>query len=269
MKRQTEWEGTTTEELLRLYKQNNELSLKQEIVLRYTYLVRSIAAQMKDIYMSFAQIDDIINEGVIVIMNAVDRFDPEKNVKFETYISKRIKGMIIDMARKQDWVPRSTRKIAKEIEEAVGELYNRLGYYPSSKEVADYLHISIEKYEEYAKKASLFNILSLDMVLAETQENWGVVKAPHGREERSPEEQFIKREATEILAEGIRTLKENEQQVISLYYMEELNMRQIASVLGVSEPRISQIHSNAMKKMKSYMQKINEEKEKKYVSGIL
>ena len=102
MNNQKDYKGKSNEELLKLYKETKDLEVKQELVMRYIYLVRSIALQMRDIYMSFTQIDDVVNEGVIVIMSAIDKFDLEKNVKFETYISKRIKGMIIDLARKQD-----------------------------------------------------------------------------------------------------------------------------------------------------------------------
>ena len=150
--------------------------------MRYIYLVKSIAIQMRDIYMNFAQIDDIVNEGVIAIMAAIDKYNPEKNVKFETYISKRLKGMIIDLARKNDWVPRTTRKNSRDIEDAVTMLYNELGYYPSVQEVADYLEISVEKYQEVVRKSALFNILSLDMVLAGGAGEWDKYRDPAGEE---------------------------------------------------------------------------------------
>lgn len=263
MEFQERFKEKKNEELLQLYKETNELDVKQELVMRYIYLVKRIALQMKDIYASFTQLDDIINEGVIVLMSSIEKYEIEKNVKFETYISKRIKGMIIDLARKQDWVPRSTRKSARNIDEAVTILYNKLERYPSVQEVSDYLNITPEKYQEAIRKAALFNILSLDMVLAESQENRANVNLPKGDEKEQPENQIVRKEISEMLAQGIGTLKENEQLVISLYYIDELNMRQIAKVLDVSEPRISQIHSNAIKKLKKYMQKFNEEKDSK------
>ena len=266
---QDAYQGKTNEELLKLYKETGSLDIKQEIVMRYIYLVKSIALQMRDIYLSFYQVDDIINEGVIAIMSAIDKFDMDKNVKFETYISKRIKGMIIDLARKQDWVPRSARKSIRDIEEAVTTLYNKLGYYPSVQEVTDYLNITPEKYQETMRKASLFNILSLDMVLAEAQGNEVGVTLPQGDKSEQPESKFLKKELTQVLAEGVGTLKENEQLVISLYYIDELNMRQIADVLNVSEPRVSQIHTNAIKKLRKHMEKFNEEKESRNVSRVL
>ncbi|MCI9490156.1 FliA/WhiG family RNA polymerase sigma factor [Lachnospiraceae bacterium 48-42] len=253
----------SNEELLQLYKETGSLEIKQEIVMRYIYLVKSIALQMRDIYMSFVQVDDVINEGVIAIMSAIDKFDMDKNVKFETYISKRIKGMIIDLARKQDWVPRSTRKNTRDIEDAVTTLYNKHGYYPSVQEVTEYLDITTEKYHDTMRKAALFNILSLDMVLAEAQGNEiGARMTAQQDMQEQPEEHFLKRELTEVLADGISALKENEQMVVSLYYIEELNMRQIAEVMEVSEPRVSQIHANAIRKLRKHMEKFNEEKER-------
>lgn len=269
MKIQEDYTEKSNEELLQIYGRTHSLEIKQELVMRYIYVVKSIAVQMRDVYISFTQSEDIINEGVIVIMNAIEKFDPEKNVKFETYISKRIKGMIIDLARKQDWVPRSARKSARDIDEAVSALYNNTGCYPTAEEVAEYLNITQEKYQDTLRKAALFNVLSLDMVLAEAQENSMRAQIPRSGEEDQPEASLLKKEASEVLAEGIRLLKENEQLVISLYYLEELNMRQIAEVLQVSEPRVSQIHSNSIKKLKKHMQKFNQEGEKRHVSGIL
>lgn len=261
MNTQEKYKDKTNEELLLLYKETLDLEIKQELVMRYLYIVKGIAIQMRDVYVSFSQVDDIVNEGVLAIMSAIEKFDPDKQVKFETYVSKRIKGMVIDLARKQDWVPRSTRKSTRDIEEAAITLYNELGYSPSNQEVADYLNIPIEKYHELMRKASLFNVLSLDMVLAEAQENSNRMRIPQGQEKDQPENQFLEKELREQLEKGILKLKENEQLVISLYYVDELNMRQIADVLQVSEPRISQIHSNAIKKLRKYMQKFNEERE--------
>lgn len=251
------YEKKSNEELLKLYKETGSLEVKQEIVMRYIYLVKSIALQMRDIYLSFTQVDDIISEGVIAIMSAIDKFDMEKNVKFETFISKRIKGMIIDLARKQDWVPRSTRKSTRDIEDAVTTLYNKLGYYPSIREVTEYLNITPEKYQDTMRKATLFNVLSLDMVLAEAQGNEMGMKLPQIEMTELPESRLLKNELTEVLAEGISRLKENEQLVVSLYYIDELNMRQIADVLQVSEPRVSQIHANAIRKLRKHMEKFN------------
>lgn len=260
MERREEWERKTTEELLELYKETKDLAVKQEIVLRYTGLIKSIALQMRNVYIGFSQVEDMINEGVIVMMKAVEKYDSSKNAKFETYISKRIKGMIIDLARKQDWVPRSIRKSAKDVEEAVNELHSQKGRYPTEEEVAEYLQISLEKYHEIIKNSTLFHILSLDMVLTEMQDSYGGMNLPQGEEREQPEKILLRKEVSQILVDAIGTLKEKEQLVISLYYVEELNMRQIAGILEVSEPRVSQIHSNAIKKLKKYMEASEKDK---------
>ena len=250
---QKELESKTNEELLILYKQTNDQKIKQTLVLRYIYIVKNIAMQMRGIYLGFSQIDDIINEGVLAIMTAIDKFDINKHVKFETYISKRIRGMIIDIARKQDWVPRSIRKSAKEIEEAQNILSHKLGRIPTDEEVAEYLQISIKKYKEDLGKTGTFNLLSLDMLMEEE----GVGQKAGGM----PEQYLQKKETAAALKQGLASLREKEQMVLSLYYINELNMKEISVVMQVSEPRISQIHANAIRKLKNYMQRFFNEKE--------
>lgn len=245
----------TNEDLIIEYRRTHELQIKQELVLRYVHIIKSIAMQMRDVYVSFAQVDDIINEGVLVIMNGLDKFEPDKNVKFETYISKRLRGMIIDMARKQDWIPRSVRKNAKDIDEVTLKLYNELGRYPTPEEISKYLNLSLEQYQEVQRKMTFYNVLSLDMVLDDGDDKKAAVSVPSRNESEQPELQCLRKEASEIMVEGIQSLKENEQLVISLYYVEELNMKQIAEVLKVSEPRISQLHANAVRKLRSFLQR--------------
>ena len=145
---ESEIEAMTTEELLLTYKQTNQEELKWPLVLRYVGLVRSIALQVRGVYSSFAQVDDIINEGVLALVGAVDKFDLEKGVKFETYVSKRIRGAVIDLARRQDWVPRSVRRKAREIDQVSNELFAELGRYPSDEEMTARLGITVDQYQE-------------------------------------------------------------------------------------------------------------------------
>ena len=135
------YEEMTTEELFALYGETRDQDLKWEIALRYTGLIRSIALQIRGVFCSFTQLDDIINEGLIVLADAVDKFDPEKG-RFEMYVAKRIRGMIVDLARQQDWVPRTVRQRAQRIDKAVTEMYNQTGKMPSDSEVAEKLGIT-------------------------------------------------------------------------------------------------------------------------------
>ena len=229
--------------------------LREQLIVEYANLVNLVAGRM-GMYLGYTvEYDDLVGYGVFGLIDAIDKFDLTKNVKFETYISKRIKGMVIDMARKQDWIPRSVRKNARDIDEVTTKLYNELGRYPTPEEVAGHMNMSLEKYQEAQRKTTLFNVLSLDLVLDDGGESKKTVYLPSKNENEQPELNCLKKEAGEILAEGIRSLKENEQLVISLYYVEELNMKQIAEVMSISEPRVSQIHANAVKKLKTYLNK--------------
>ena len=134
-----EIESMETQDLLNLYKETGDESLKWPLVLRYEGLIKNAAMQIRGVYSSFAQIDDIINEGILTLLGAIDKFDPGKGVKFETYVSKRIRGMVIDLARKQDWMPRNVRQRAKEIDQAAAELSASLGRYPTEAEIAAHL----------------------------------------------------------------------------------------------------------------------------------
>lgn len=243
--------GMTTEELLEEYKRTGCEELKWHVALRYTGLVKSIALQIRGVYSSFAHVDDIINEGVIALVGAVDKFDSSKG-KFETYVVKRIRGMIIDLARKQDWAPRSVRKRAKDIDQAVGELYSSLGRFPTDQEVSARLGITAAQYQDALVNTSMCNVMSLEELFDE-QDQWSMGPSVQRETHSLPEQELLDKELQTILADAIGTLKEKEQLMLSLYYQQNLNMKEIAQVFGVSEPRISQIHAKAIQKLRVLM----------------
>lgn len=242
----------SNEELLDMYRKEGKLEVKQALVLRYLYIVKTIAFQMQNIYSGSLQMEDIINEGVIAIMKGIDRYDPERDNKFETFISRRIRGMIIDLVRKNDWMPRDFRKQVKAMETAQSTLSRSLGRSPSDEEVADAMQMDIKKYRKFQRMSTMMNVLSLDMITDEEGEHQSLQLSSSDANSQ-PERAFLEEESKQILAKAVNSLKEKEKLVVSLYYVEELNMGQIAQVLGVSEPRISQIHSSAIRKLKAYM----------------
>ncbi len=241
-----------TDELLSLYKRTGIQEYKWPLVLRYEGLIKSIALQICGVYSGFAQVDDIVNEGIITLMNSVDKFDPEKGTRFETYVSKRIRGMIIDLARQQDWLPRSVRKRSREIDQAVNNLCNRLNRFPTDREIAEYMGLSMDKYREDAAATALCNIVSLEAIFERRGEGDTGISLAAG-EADLPEASVQQKELREQLSAGIRTLRENEQMVLSLYYERGLNMKNIAHVMEISEPRVSQIHSRAIQKLRAYL----------------
>ena len=245
-------EGVTTEELFALYRESGDQQLKWEIAMRYTGLIKSIALQIRGVFCSFTQLDDIINEGLIVLAEAVDKFDPEKG-RFEVYVAKRIRGMIVDLARQQDWVPRTVRQRAQRIERAATELYNETGRYPSDAQIAEHLGMSIEEYQETLTNSSLHSILSLQE-LFESSDLWPSDPGTEEGAQSSPEQRLMDEELTETLAKAIGGMKENEQLVLSLYYEKNLKMKDIAAVMDITPPRVSQIHARAVQKLKVLME---------------
>ena len=249
----SKWEQMSAEELVAEYQRTGEHEIKQELVMRYIHVVRSIALQMRGVYLNFAQVDDMISEGVIALMSAVDKFDPSKNVKFETYVSKRIRGLVIDLARRQDWVSRGVRRSVREIDQISNTLFIELGRTPTDQEVADRMGVTVEKYRQMLSKTGLCNVLSLETMLEDSALSTLGERLIASGAENQPEMHLQEEELKQTLRDGINSLLENERMVISLYYEKELNMKEIAQVLEVSEPRISQIHANAIRKLRAYM----------------
>ena len=250
---EAEIEAMDTPDLLSLYKRTGDETLKWPLVLRYEGLIKSAALQIRGVYSSFAQVDDIVSEGILTLLTSIDKFDPDKGIKFETYVAKRIRGMVIDLARKQDWLPRNIRQRAKEIDAAVSHLANELGRFPTDQEVAGHLGIPTDKYQKEAARVALSNTLSLDALMDARDMEGGRFELSDQDPKLQPETVLEDRELQETLAAGISSLQENEQIVLSLYYEKNLHMKEIAQVMGVSEPRISQIHSRAIQKLREHM----------------
>ena len=234
----------TNEELFIIYNETKDLEIKKEIALRFVPTVKSIALQMKNVYLGFEEVEAIVNEGVLVILKAIDKFDLSQNVKFETFISKRVRGMIIDLARKQDFVSRGIRKGYNDITIAATEFYQKNGREATPEEIMNILEIDEKKYNNIMNKSNLLNILSLDITLEEVASK----QANH-----QPEEAAIFTEQKTILKEALTKLRENEQMVIALYYMEEVSMKEIGNILSISEARVSQIHSRAIVKLRTFL----------------
>lgn len=203
-------ENLDTQELLRLYKETGDEALKWPVVLRYTDLIKSAAIQVRGVYSSFAQVDDIVNEGILTLLNAIDKYDPSKGVKFETYVSKRIRGMVIDLARKQDWIPRTIRQRGREIDKAISELTTLLGRHPTEVEVAAKLGITKERYQKDIAGIALSSVLSLDLLMDAREADDFRVEVPSRDTQTQPEKALETQELQQKLAEGIQMLSRNE-----------------------------------------------------------
>ena len=249
-----------TDDLLLRYKRDGDEALKWPLVMRYEELIRNAALRVRSVYSGFAQIDDIVNEGILTLLNAIDKFEPERGVKFETYVSKRIRGMVYDLARKQDWTPRNIRQRAGEIDHAMQELTASLGRYPTEAELITSLGTTKERYQKDVAGIVLSNVMSLDMLLEVKDADDYRVEVPTSDAAAQPEKALERKELHRTLTEAITKLKKNEQIVLSLYYEKNLSMKEIAQVMQLSSPRISQIHAKAIRKLQDYM--------KQYLQGV-
>lgn len=244
-------EEKSNEELFRLYRENGSTEVKQALTLRYVYIVRSVACQMREIYRDVMQLEDVVNEGVIEIMRAIDRYDETKDNKFETFISRRIRGMVIDMIRRNDWLPRNYHKENRRIQEADAELQKKLGRTATEEELGRKLNMSPKRIQKIRQMGCMVNVLSLDRTFDESDDV--LVQIPAEDPNVQPERHYLNGENVRTLSAAIESLPEKEKIVVSLYYVEELNMSQIAEVMELSQPRVSQLHSMAIRKLRAAM----------------
>ncbi len=237
--------------LFEQYRQTHDVGLRNDIVLRYMELVKYVAISTRGIYCKYAEIDDIVNEGVLALIKAVESYDIQRGVKFETYATIRIKGAIIDFVRKQDWIPRRVRNFGHNLDTAYNELYSKLDRHPTNQELADYMGVPKEKRLRAMSDLAGAATLSFEELLYEDNfENYEVGGA-------TADQALYEKELKEVLTAAIDELKPREKQVVSLYYYERLKFGEIAKVLNVSESRVCQIHSKAMlllkRKLKDYI----------------
>ncbi len=247
------WKDYTNEELFSHYRRTQSIECKQELSVRYLPIVRSIAIQMRNVYVSYFEIEDIVNDGVIELLKAIDRYNPDMNATFETYISKRLRGMIIDVARKHDWVSRADRKGYSIIMRASEEYYQTHGENPSIFKLTELTGYDESECMDIMSKSNMMSIVSLDKTLENAGEHSRVLFEASSSKTKDPSQKFDESAQKEDLMQAIETLNEQERLVISLYYNDELNMTQISRVLKISSARVSQVHSRAINKLKEQL----------------
>jgi len=231
------------------FSQTRDIKLRNEIVLKYEYLVKLVACRLIQNYRNHADYDDFLSCGTLGLMDAVEKFDYTKGVKFETYASIRIRGSIIDSIRKQDWISSGLRHKIKKLDDAFEVIESKEGRAATEIEVANYLNISIKELQNLLMDSYTANIVYFDQLLT------NATLGPTISNNDIPEANYEAKELKEILAQNIDMLTKKEKTVITLYYFEELNLKEIGLILGVTESRISQIHSKSLIKLRSAISK--------------
>jgi RNA polymerase sigma factor for flagellar operon FliA len=239
------------------YKKTGDEKAREQLVLAYSPLVKFVAGRMSSGLPAHIEESDLISYGLLGLIGAIERFDPKREIKFETFAVSRIKGSIIDELRSLDWVPRSVRAKAREIESTQTKLEHELGRVPTDKEVAEALEMSIEDFQESLLQISNSTVVALDELWTVSDSSGDQVSLLDTMRDPNavdPARELGVSELKDRLANAISRLPEREKLVIALYYYENLTLREIGEVLGVTESRISQLHTKAVLRLRSRMQ---------------
>jgi RNA polymerase sigma factor FliA len=239
------------------YVKRRDAGLREELILQYAPLVKYVMGRLAISLPSIIDYEDILSFGTIGLIEAVERFDPDKGVKFETYAISRIRGAIIDALRSLDRLPRSVRQKAKEADLAIVTLTHDLGRDPTDEEIAAALGVPVDAYRKHLIDASWVTVsLDANSSSGDDEDDGGVIAVP------DPDEADIsvgieQQELIGELGQAIRELPDREQLVLSLYYKDELTMREVSKVLGISESRVCQLHARALSRLRAGIERIH------------
>ena len=244
-------------DMWRRYKGSGDPQARERLVMAYSPLVKYVAGRMASGLPSHVDEADLVSYGLGGLINAIERFEPERAIKFETYAITRIKGAIIDELRSLDWVPRSVRARAREFERANQKLEHRLQRAPTDEEMAKELKMELGEFRDALLQISNSSIAALDELWSVGDSSGDSVSLLDTLEDRnapSPEDALDKTDLRDRVADAISRLPEREKLVIALYYYENLTLREIGEVLGVTESRVSQLHTKAVLRLRSRLQ---------------
>ncbi|NLK26788.1 MAG: FliA/WhiG family RNA polymerase sigma factor [Clostridiales bacterium] len=235
------------------YSKKRTPQLQEKIIIEYAELVKIVAGRLS-MYLGYnVEYDDLVGYGIFGLIDAIDKFDYTKGVKFETYASLRIRGAILDQIRKMDWIPRSIRQKQRKIDQAYQSLEQKNGRIATDEELAEELDIPLDELELWQNQTKVTNLISLEEFLDQGSE--GSIEHNLTMSYERPESVVEKQELKELIATTLETLTEKERTVIVLYYYEELTLKEISKILEVSESRISQLHTKALQKMRTKLGK--------------
>lgn len=241
---------------LKDYRSTIDAATKDEIIVEYAPLIKYIAQKIAARLPANIELDDLISCGVIGLMDAIEKFDPTRDNKFKTYAEFRIRGAILDELRAQDWVPRSVREKAKLVERAYSKLEGELGRPATDEEMCKELDIGKDDFYELLNKAKSISVLNID---DSASFNRGDKKLMMGlienKKSSNPAAAVNYKKIQERIKEGIKSLPEKQRLVLSLYYYEDLNLKEIGQVLDVTESRVSQLHTQAILKLRGKLKK--------------
>ena len=233
------------------YQKKPTRELREQLIIEYSQLVKLVAGRLSMYLGHNVEYDDLVSYGIFGLIDAIDKFDADKNVRFETYASLRIRGSILDQIRKMDWIPRTVRQRQRKLDEAVKQIEAQTGRNASDDEIAQVLGISPDELLNWQSQLKVSNLVSM----TEFEENGTepAMDTTYNSHFTQPEEVVEKEELKKTLVEALDALTEKERRVIELYYYEEMTLKEISKILEVSESRVSQLHTKSLIKMKKIM----------------
>jgi len=244
-----------TQALWREYSNTKDQHVRDRLILTYAPLVKYVAGRLGSGLPAHVDENDLVSYGLLGLIGAIERFDPDRDIKFETYAIARIKGSIIDELRAMDWVPRSVRSRARDIERAIGELERKLMRAPTDEEIAEKLGVTTNDLNDSLSEIGRSSIAALDELWTISSGAGGdqvaLIDTIEDTQGPEPQTELAQTEMREALGEAIARLPEREKLVVTLYYYEELTLREIGEVLGVTESRVSQLHTKAILRLKA------------------
>ncbi len=234
------------------FKATKSEAIRQKLGTHYVYLVKSVVERIIGTLPRHVERDDLINEGILGLMEAIDRFDPKRGIKFDTYGYTRIRGAVYDYLRSMDWVPRSLRTKSKETEKAITSLEKRLGRKAKDQEIAQELNVSVEEFSKVLSDVASAIHMSLDEGFQSSDDDQPLTLLDRVEDKNvdSGEATLVAEALIHNLAEAMDGLPENEQYVLGLYYQENMTLKEIGMVLGVTESRVSQLHTKAIVRLR-------------------
>ena len=254
---ETNVKAVELKDLWRRCKEDGDERARERLVVAYSPLVKYVAGRMASGLPSHVEEGDLISYGLIGLIGSIERYDLDRDIKFETYAVARIRGAIIDELRSLDWVPRSVRAKARDVEKAHSQLENKLGRAPNEEEMAGKLGVSVDDFRTTLLEIANSSVLALDDLWTVSDPDGGqvslldTIRDPNAID---PEDAIDTVELKDRLADAIESLPDRERLVIALYYYEALTLREIGDVLGVTESRVSQLHTKAVLGMRSHLQ---------------
>ena len=230
----------------------------EQVILEYSPMIKYVANRIALRLPSHIEVDDLISVGVMGLIDAIEKYDPTRGAKFKTYAEFRVRGSILDELRALDWVPRSIRQKAANVDAVSHKLQARFGRPPEDEEVAAEMGVSLEQFFATLNETKSMPLISLeDLGIAkESGERQSLLECLAGKSDVDPQTQLRLTELKSIIAKAIDSLPEKERLMISLYYYEELTMREIGEVLGITESRVSQIHSKAVFRLRTKLRSL-------------